>query len=187
MRMLYCPALSPESFSRRLPGGTRRASNRSAASSIASLRQATRCTEASSLRDLRRSQTASVPESRTDRSTLSMITHSVINAQRYHGVLTAPHHQWRAGSGRGVGYYPHGEVLRAATVGVPECGARASHLMRAGLAHDLHGRFGKPEQPGRPDRGRAEHTDAPIDRNQAADFGLACLGELPPFARSREP
>ena len=45
MRMLYCPARSPRSFSSRLPGGTRRSSRDSAASSISSLRSAGRRTD----------------------------------------------------------------------------------------------------------------------------------------------
>src|SRR5271165_3413517 len=86
-----------------------------------------------------------------------------------------------------VGYYPHGEILRAATIGVPERGSRAGHLMLTCLPHDLHGRFGKPEQPGGSDRVRAEHAAGRIDRNQPANLGLPCPGQLPPFARGSEP
>ena len=42
--MLCCPSRSPESFSRRLPGGTRRSSSDSAASTTASFLWAIRCT-----------------------------------------------------------------------------------------------------------------------------------------------
>ncbi|MGB7160952.1 MAG: hypothetical protein WBD40_23020 [Tepidisphaeraceae bacterium] len=40
IRMLYCPARSPESFSRRFAGGTRRSATNSAASSMSSFRNA---------------------------------------------------------------------------------------------------------------------------------------------------
>src|SRR5579875_1794431 len=83
--MLYCPLRSPVSFSKRLPSGTSRSVNASAASSIASLRQATRCTGPSSRRDRWRCQMASASLSRKDRSTGLIITRNVINATRYQG------------------------------------------------------------------------------------------------------
>src|SRR5579875_950712 len=82
-RMLYWPARSPASFSSRCPGGTRRSASTSAASSMASLRQAARCSGGSSLRERLRCQTASVSLSPNDRSTRLMITQSVISAPRY--------------------------------------------------------------------------------------------------------
>jgi hypothetical protein len=80
--MLCCPARSAASFSSRFPGGTVRSARVSAASSIASFRQAARCKGGSSFRDRLRRQMASVSLSRKDRSTHPMLTRRVINATR---------------------------------------------------------------------------------------------------------
>ena len=56
IRMLHSPARSPRRRSRRFPGGTRRSSRVTAASSCRSLRRAMRCRPGSSLRTTLRSK-----------------------------------------------------------------------------------------------------------------------------------
>jgi hypothetical protein len=50
---------------------------------------------------------------------------------------------------------------------VPQRGAGALDLVRAGLAHDLQRRLGEAEQAGRRDRVGAEHAPGRVDRQRA--------------------
>src|SRR3989338_2308675 len=79
--MLCCPARLPESFSKRLPGGTRRSESSAAASSIHNLRIALRWIVDGSLLDRLPSNTFLASASRK-LAIIRMITSGVINVKR---------------------------------------------------------------------------------------------------------
>lgn len=92
--MLYCPCLSPLSFSRRFPGGTRKSSRTFATLRISSLRPALRWTSGGSFRENWRLKTFSVSRSAKLLITLRIITQYDNNINRYHSRVLVG---WRLG------------------------------------------------------------------------------------------
>src|SRR2546422_10486899 len=77
---------------------------------------------------------------------------------------------------------PHGEVLRAAAVGVAERGLRALDLMRAGAAHHLERRLAEPQHARGADRVGTEHAARRVDRQVCAHLLLSPFDDLPALA-----
>jgi len=82
-RMLYCPARSPTSFSRRLPGGTRRSPSDCAASKSNNFRSALRWRGRANLLPGSRRKRRSVSVSRKPRIMPAIVTGRANNVKRY--------------------------------------------------------------------------------------------------------
>src|SRR5690349_6691409 len=77
---------------------------------------------------------------------------------------------------------PHREVLRGAAPRVTDRHLRTVDLIVTGCPADLVGRFETANETRRTDRVRRQHAARHVDRERAADLGLARVGHLPAFA-----